>query len=76
MNDLVESLMYHSGMTASGCWDELDDYDRAAIERLVELVARECMTICVANALQEADSEGKSSSAKSALDIKEAFGVQ
>lgn len=76
MNDLIENLMYHSGITASGCWDKLDDYDHAAIERLVELVARECMTICISNALQEIDSDGRTTSAKSAFDIREAFGTQ
>jgi hypothetical protein len=33
-----EDLMYRSGLTASGCWDQLDDYDRKAIEKFAELI--------------------------------------
>lgn len=40
--------MYRSGLTAQGCWDEMDAYDREAIEKLVELTVKECSLI-VAN---------------------------
>ena len=50
MSERLEELMYASGLTASGCWDQMDDYDRKAIERLAKLVAaheREaCANIC------------------------------
>ena len=42
MNKKLEDLMYQSGLTAQGCWDEMDDYDRQAIEKLSELIVREC----------------------------------
>lgn len=42
MNNKLEDLMYQSGLTASGCWDEMDDYDRKAVEKLAELIVREC----------------------------------
>lgn len=42
MNNKLEDLMYQSGLTAQGCWDEMDDYDRRAIEKLAELIVREC----------------------------------
>jgi hypothetical protein len=45
MNEHIEHLMYEAGLTAQGCWDRLDDYDRAAIEKLVELVAKDCALI-------------------------------
>lgn len=48
MNNKVEDLMYRSGLTAQGCWDEMDAYDREAIEKLVELTVKECSLI-VAN---------------------------
>ena len=41
----LEDLMYLSGLTASGCWDELDEYDRKAIEKFGELIVKECLTI-------------------------------
>ena len=33
MNQKIQDLMYHSGLTAQGCWDEMDEYDRKAIAR-------------------------------------------
>jgi len=42
VNDKIEDLMYQSGLTASGCWDEMDDYDHRAIEKLVELIVDGC----------------------------------
>lgn len=42
MNEKIENLMYQSGLTASGCWDEMDDYDHKAIEKLAELIVQEC----------------------------------
>lgn len=41
MNERFENLMYRAGLTAQGCWDEMDDYDRKAIEKFAELVVRE-----------------------------------
>jgi hypothetical protein len=38
-----DDLMYRAGLTAQGCWDEMDDYDRKAIEKFAELIVRECV---------------------------------
>jgi len=35
--------MYQAGLTAQGCWDEMDDYDRKAIERFAELIVLDCI---------------------------------
>ena len=43
MNERLENLMYHAGLTAQGCWDEMDDYDREAIAKFAELIVRECI---------------------------------
>ena len=45
----IEDLMYHAGLTAQGCWDEMDDYAKQAIEKFAELIVQECLDI-VANA--------------------------
>ena len=45
MNERFESLMYHAGMTAQGCWDEMDGYQREAVERFALLIVRECSDI-------------------------------
>ena len=45
MNERIDKLMYHAGLTAQGCWDEMDEYDRKAIEKFAELIVQECMKI-------------------------------
>jgi len=42
MNSTLENLLYQSGLTAQGCWDELDDYAREGIERFAELIVQDC----------------------------------
>lgn len=45
MNTVMEDLMYRAGLTASGCWDNMDDYDRKAIEKFAELIVKECIDL-------------------------------
>jgi hypothetical protein len=45
MDSKFEDLMYRSGLTASGCWDQLDEYDRKAVEKFGELIVKECIEI-------------------------------
>lgn len=42
MNEKFDDLLYAAGLTAQGCWDEMDDYDREAILKFGELVVRKC----------------------------------
>jgi hypothetical protein len=37
--------MYHAGLTASGCWDKMDNYDHQAIEKFAELIVQDCIKI-------------------------------
>ena len=46
MNKQMEDLMYHAGLTAQGCWDEMDGYDKQAIEKFAKLIVKECLTFC------------------------------
>jgi hypothetical protein len=43
MNTQFEELMYQAGLTAQGCWDEMDGYDHTAIEKFAELIVQECI---------------------------------
>lgn len=45
MNQRFEDLMYHAGLTASGCWDEMGDYEHKAIEKFAELIVRDCIEL-------------------------------
>ena len=49
MDTKFEDLMYKSGLTASGCWDQLDEYDRKAIEQFGELIVKECVEVAIDN---------------------------
>lgn len=42
MTENIENCLYQAGLTAQGCWDELDDYAREGIEKFAELIVREC----------------------------------
>ena len=65
MNDRFEDLMYHAGLTATGSWDEMDKYDRAAIMKFAELIVRECMSNLYLNGYDDA-----------VMQIKKHFGVE
>jgi hypothetical protein len=45
MNKQFDDLLYRAGLTAQGCWDELGTYEQEAIERLMELIVKECMDV-------------------------------
>jgi hypothetical protein len=47
MNKQFEKLMYDAGMTAQGCWDELDSYQRGAVEKFAKLIVKECIDQCI-----------------------------
>jgi hypothetical protein len=44
MNERLDDLMYASGLTAQGCWDEMDEYAKQAIEKFAELIIEECIS--------------------------------
>ena len=68
MNERFENLMYCAGLTAQGCWDEMDAYDKQSIEKFAELVVREC-----ANQVDWILAEGGKTQGDL---IKEHFGVE
>lgn len=41
----LEELMYHAGLTAQGCWDNMDEYNRQAILKFAQLIIAECTTV-------------------------------
>jgi hypothetical protein len=46
MNKRIEQCLYQAGLTAQGCWDELDDYAKEGIEKFAELIIQECLQTC------------------------------
>ena len=62
MNERIEHCLYQAGLTAQGCWDELDDYARQGIEKFAELIVQECIHAlwteeCRTNAMTQAEYE-------------------
>ena len=45
MNEQINDLMYRAGLTAQGCWDSMDDYDRDAILKFAELIIQDVMNL-------------------------------
>lgn len=45
MNERIEHCLYQAGLTAQGCWDELDDYAKEGIEKFAELIVKECAQV-------------------------------
>ena len=45
MNENIENCLYQAGLTAQGCWDELDDYAREGIEKFALLIVQECADV-------------------------------
>lgn len=45
MNSILEECMYKAGLTAQGCWDQLDEYNRTAIIKFAELIVTECANV-------------------------------
>ena len=76
MNQRIDDLMYQAGLTAQGCLDKMDDYDRKAILKFAELIVRECAGVCD-DERDSTDSEfGKLVAECCALTIMERFGVE
>ena len=73
MTDKFDDLMYQAGLTAQGCWDQMDDYDRTAILKFAELIVRECLDIVE----DEDDGSADTKSVRWAMiRIKKHFGVE
>ena len=71
MNERLEDLMYRAGLTAQGCWDSMDQYDREAIEKFAELIVKECEQVSLKHSHRNDDM-----GAIIAKQIVEHFGVE
>ena len=81
MSDRFDELMYQAGITAQGCWDEMDGYDRDAILNFAELIVRECAHVAVfkdSGTVATAEVAGHMAAGRSiaARSIKQHFGVE
>lgn len=68
MNERLEHCLYQSGLTAQGCWDELDDYAKEGIEKFAELIVQECAGINYNSSFQDGEFHAR--------EVLEHFGVE
>ena len=71
----IDDLMYEAGLTAQGCWDEMDEYNRTAIMKFAELIVGECIDIASQEDFDVMMKEGYPCS-QTAKKIKQHFGVE
>ena len=45
MNERIDHCLYQAGLTAQGCWEDLDTYTQEGIEKFAELIVKECISI-------------------------------
>jgi hypothetical protein len=69
MNERIEHCLYQAGLTAQGCWDELDDYAKQGIEKFAELIVQECISAVE-------DTNDRHRRDYFAAKIKQHFGIQ
>lgn len=77
----IDDLMYESGLTAQGCWDEMDEYNRTAIMKFAELIIKECAEQIIAKGTDWIDFAPSQTGVRPeywdmAQQIKEHFGVE
>ena len=41
MNKQIEHCLYQAGLTAQGCWEDLDTYTQEGIEKFAELIVQD-----------------------------------
>lgn len=68
MNNQIEDLMYRAGLTAQGCWDKFDEYDKQALNKFAELIVKEMLQTCEDHPAWTGRMIGE--------EIKEHFGVE
>lgn len=75
MNSKIDDLMYEAGLTAQGCWDHMDEYDRTAVLKFAELIVRECAQISEDD-ISDGDACCTNTADRIARQIKKHFGVE
>lgn len=76
MNQRIEHCLYQAGLTAQGCWDELDDYAKEGIEKFAKLIVRECANHCDLLLDHKISSEWSRGTHDCSRAIKKHFGVE
>jgi len=71
MNERIEHCLYQAGLTAQGCWEDLDTYTQEGIEKFAELIVKECLAV-----INQSNGVGDDDVIKISRDVKKHFGVE
>jgi hypothetical protein len=75
MNKHIDDLLYHSGLTAQGCWDELGTYEQEAIEKFAELIVTDAIGVLQKRFMGDLNREDMEVR-RCIEDLKKHFGVE
>lgn len=69
MSYMIDDILYRAGLTAQGCWDELDEYAQEAIIRSIKMTVQECVSICEKGTATQTTCSGAASMIKQHFEI-------
>jgi len=75
MTNKFDDLMYEAGLTAQGCWDEMDEYDRTAILKFADLIVKDCISVLNRRFMGDLNREDWEVR-RCVADVKKHFGVE
>lgn len=75
MTDKFDDLMYEAGLTAQGCWDQMDEYDKEAILRFADLIVKDCINVLNRRFMGDLNREDWEVR-RCVADVKKHFGVE
>ena len=81
MRELIDHCLYESGLTAQGCWDELDDYAKESIQRFAKLLMRDfyndasMLELRLTNRIEELEHE-RDAALQELADQAQEFGIE
>ena len=67
--------MYEAGLTAQGCWDQMDEYDRTAILKFADLIVKDCISVLNRRFMGDLNREDWEVR-RCVADVKKHFGVE
>jgi len=75
MNERIDHCLYQAGLTASGCWEDLDTYTQEGIERFAELIIQESIGVLQKRFMGDLNREDMEVR-RCIEDVKKHFGVE
>ena len=75
MNKHIDHCLYLAGLTASGCWEDLDTYTQEGIERFSDFIVAEAIAVVQKRFMGDLNREDMEVR-RCVDDLKKHFGVE